>query len=257
MSIQKLFDLTGQTAIVTGGGRGLGRQIALGLAEAGANIVLCSRNLAACESVKQEIIDKGREAIALYVDVTKPDTIDKLVDAAISQFGKITILVNNSGIGGRFPAAEMPLEKWQSVIDTNLTGVFLMCQAVGKTMIENSYGKIVNIGSAAGFKGTEPFWLDNVAYNSSKGALSILTKDLAVKWGPLGVYVNTVAPGTFPTDINREKIAKIGEIMLDNIPLRRFGGENDLMGAVLFFASGASNFCTGQTLPIDGGLTAK
>lgn len=256
MPIQELFDLSGQTAIVTGGGRGLGRQIAIGLAEAGANIVLCSRNINACEKVKQEINVLGREAIALQVDVTVPETIDKLIDDTVSHFGKIDILVNNSGIGGRFPAVEMPLETWQSVMDTNLTGVFLMCQKVGRTMIANGYGKIVNIGSAAGLKGTEPFWLDNVAYNTSKGGLAILTKDLAVKWGPYGVYINTIAPGTFPTDINRDKIAKIGERMLDKIPLRKFGGESDLMGAVLFFASKASNFCTGQTLAIDGGITA-
>lgn len=262
MSFKQLFDLAGQTAIVTGGGSGLGRVMALALAEAGANVVVCSRRLEVCEEVVKEIEALGRQALPLAVDVTNPESVVQGLDKAISQFGKIGILVNSSGTVFETPATEMPLKQWQAMLDTNVTGTFLMCQAVGKHMIENAYGKIINISSSIGFKGVDPEAVDSVGYTTSKGAVMTLTKDLAVKWGRHGVYVNSIAPGVFTTGMNNPEIPgtlvhKAGPFIASQVPVRRLGSDNDLVGALLYFASAASNYCTGQILVLDGGLGAK
>jgi NAD(P)-dependent dehydrogenase (short-subunit alcohol dehydrogenase family) len=262
MSLKQLFDLTGQTAIVTGGGSGLGRVMALALAEAGANVVVCSRRLEVCEEVVKEIESLGKQALALAVDVTNPETVVQGLEKAVSHFGKIEILVNSSGTVFETPATEMPLKQWQAMLDTNVTGTFLMCQAVGKHMIENAYGKIINISSSIGFKGVDPEAVDSVGYTTSKGAVMTLTKDLAVKWGRHGVYVNSIAPGVFTTGMNNPEIPgtlvhKAGPFIASQVPVRRLGNDNDLVGALLYFASAASNYCTGQILVLDGGLGAK
>jgi gluconate 5-dehydrogenase len=262
MSLKLLFDLTGQTAIVTGGGSGLGRVMALALAEAGANVVVCSRRLEVCEEVVKEIEALGKQALALAVDVTNPESVVQGLEKAVSHFGKIEILVNSSGTVFETPATEMPLKQWQAMLDTNVTGTFLMCQAVGKQMIENAYGKIINISSSIGFKGVDPEAVDSVGYTTSKGAVMTLTKDLAVKWGRHGVYVNSIAPGVFTTGMNNPEIPgtlvhKAGPFIASQVPVRRLGNDNDLVGALLYFASAASNYCTGQILVLDGGLGAK
>ncbi|MGE7767049.1 SDR family NAD(P)-dependent oxidoreductase [Peribacillus sp. NPDC096540] len=262
MSTEKLFDLTGKTAIVTGGGSGLGRVMALTLAEAGANVIVCSRRLEVCEKVVQEIEGLGRQALALALDVTDPESVRQGVDKAISHFGKIEILINSSGTVFETPATEMPLHQWQSMIDTNVTGTFLMCQAVGRHMIEHEYGKIINISSSIGFKGTDPEAVDSIGYTTSKGAVMTLTKDLAVKWGRHGLNVNSIAPGVFQTGMNDPEIPgtlvqKAGQLISSQVPVRRLGRDNDLVGAVLYFASAASDYCTGQILVVDGGLGAK
>lgn len=262
MSLKQLFDLTGQTAIVTGGGSGLGRVMALALAEAGANVVVCSRRLEVCEEVVKEIDALGKQALALAVDVTNPESVVQGLEKAVSCFGKIEILVNSSGTVFETPATEMPLKQWQAMLDTNVTGTFLMCQAVGKQMIENAYGKIINISSSIGFKGVDPEAVDSVGYTTSKGAVMTLTKDLAVKWGRHGVYVNSIAPGVFTTGMNNPEIPgtlvhKAGPFIASQVPVRRLGNDNDLVGALLYFASAASNYCTGQILVLDGGLGAK
>jgi NAD(P)-dependent dehydrogenase (short-subunit alcohol dehydrogenase family) len=262
MSLKQLFDLTGQTAIVTGGGSGLGRVMALALAEAGANVVVCSRRLEVCEEVVKEIEALGKQALALVVDVTNPESVVQGLEKAVSRFGKIEILVNSSGTVFETPATEMPLKQWQAMLDTNVTGTFLMCQAVGKQMIENAYGKIINISSSIGFKGVDPEAVDSVGYTTSKGAVMTLTKDLAVKWGRHGVYVNSIAPGVFTTGMNNPEIPgtlvhKAGPFIASQVPVRRLGNDNDLVGALLYFASAASNYCTGQILVLDGGLGAK
>ncbi|MFP7299324.1 SDR family NAD(P)-dependent oxidoreductase [Neobacillus niacini] len=262
MSLAQLFNLNGQTAIVTGGGSGLGRVMALALAEAGANVVVCSRRLEVCEEVVKEIETLGKQALALAVDVTNPESVVHGLEKAVSHFGKIEILVNSSGTVFETPATEMPLKQWQAMLDTNVTGTFLMCQAVGKHMIENSYGKIINISSSIGFKGVDPEAVDSVGYTTSKGAVMTLTKDLAVKWGRHGVYVNSIAPGVFTTGMNNPEIPgtlvhKAGPFIASQVPIRRLGSDNDLVGALLYFASAASNYCTGQILVLDGGLGAK
>lgn len=257
MHIKELFDLAGKTAIVTGGGRGLGEQIATGLAEAGANVVLCSRKVEACQEVAQELEELGVKTLALRCDITNPDDIKNVVEQTIQRFGKIDILVNNSGATWGAPAVEMPLEAWQKVINVNITGTFLMSQAVGKEMIKQKSGKIINISSLAGFGGTDPKLMDTVGYNTSKGAVNTLTKDLAVKWGPYNINVNAIAPGFFPTKMSKVLIEKGGDSFLEGTPLRRFGTDKDLKGVALFLASKASDYVTGEIIIVDGGSHAR
>ncbi|GGI13577.1 SDR family oxidoreductase [Gottfriedia solisilvae] len=253
MHVKELFDLTGKVAIVTGGGRGLGEQIAKGFAEAGANVVLCSRNENACKEVSEELKSIGVEALAIKCDVTNPEDVKNVVNQTKEKFGSIDILVNNSGASWGAPAEDMPLEAWHKVLNVNVTGTFIMSQAVGKIMLEQNSGKIINIASVAGLQGTNPKYLDAVGYSASKGAVVNLTRDLAVKWGSRGVHVNAIAPGFFPTKMSKDVIAHGGEEILEGTPLRKFGSENDLKGAALFLAAPASDFVTGAILVVDGG----
>lgn len=257
MSIYQMFDLSGQTAIVTGGGGGLGRQIAITLAEAGASVALCSRNVESCEKVKEEVLSIGGDAIVLPLDVKKPESVRELVGNVLNHYGSIEILVNSSGITKHEDATKMELQTWNDVVDTNLTGVFLMCQSVGEHMIGNGYGKIINISSVGGLRGYEPENHNSVAYTSSKGAIHTLTKDLGVKWGRHGVYVNAIAPGIFITNMNKERLNPVKDKVVKDIPLGKIGGSNDLGGTVLYFASSASNHTTAQILAVDGGSSAK
>jgi NAD(P)-dependent dehydrogenase (short-subunit alcohol dehydrogenase family) len=250
MHVLDLFKISGKTAIVTGGGRGLGEQIAIGLAEAGANVVVCSRRVEACEQVKEKLEQLGVKSLALKCDVTNPEDVKRVVQATVDEFGRIDILVNNSGATWGAPAEEMPLEAWQKVIDVNVTGTFLMSQAVGKVMIEQKGGKIINIASVAGLGGTNPEILNTIGYNTSKGAAITFTKDLAVKWGKYGIHVNA-------TKMSKAVLDRVGEKILENTPLKRFGGEDDLKGAVLFLASPASDFVTGALIVVDGGSHAS
>jgi NAD(P)-dependent dehydrogenase (short-subunit alcohol dehydrogenase family) len=250
-----LFDLTGRVAIITGGGVGLGRQMAEGFAEMGANLVLCGRKKERCEETAEELQSLGITAIGMGCDVTNPDSIQKVVEAAAGRFGGIDILINNAGTSWGAPAEEMRLEHWNKVISTNLTGTFLCSQAVGKIMISQKRGKIINISSIAGMAGS-PEELDAIGYAASKGGVVAFTRDLARKWAPHGIYVNAIAPGWFPTRMSGALIEHNKENLLKSIPLRRFGSEQDLKGAAIFFASSASDFVTGQVLVVDGGQTA-
>ncbi|CAM3972793.1 SDR family oxidoreductase [Alicyclobacillus pomorum] len=257
MDVFDLFRLNGKVALITGGGRGLGEQIARAYVEAGAKVVLCSRRVENCEKVKEELIAMGGEAVALPLDLTKPDSVNEVVEKILNHFGQIDILVNNSGASWGAPAFEMPYEAWMKVIQTNLTGTFLMSQAVGRHMKEHGGGKIINIASVAGLRGTPPEVLDAVGYNASKGGVITLTRDLAVKWARYNIYVNAIAPGFFPTKMTKDVLAKGGDQITSNTPLRRVGGDRDLQGAALYFASAASDFVTGQILAVDGGSVAK
>lgn len=256
MHVRELFDLKGKVAIVTGGGRGLGKQIAEGFAEAGANVVVCSRRVDACEQVSEEIKQLGVESIALKCDVSNQEDVKHVVEKTMEKFGRIDILVNNSGASWGAPAEEMPLEAWQKVINTNVTGTFLMSQEVGKVMLNQKSGKIINIASVAGLKGSNPKYMDAIGYNTSKGAVITFTKDLAVKWGPKGVYVNAIAPGFFPTKMSKALIEQGRDAILEGTPLRKFGGENDLKGVALFLAAPASDFISGEIIVVDGGANA-
>ncbi|KMY45676.1 gluconate 5-dehydrogenase [Bacillus sp. FJAT-27916] len=256
MSILEMFNLNGKTAIITGGGRGLGEQIAKGYAEAGANIVLCSRKVEACEETAGELETLGVKTLAIQCDVSNPDDIQRVVDETISRFGRIDILVNNSGASWGAPSFEMPLDAWNKVINVNLTGTFLMSQAVGKVMAEQGGGKIVNIASVAGLGGTHPDMMDTVGYNASKGAIITLTKDLAVKWGRHQINVNAIAPGFFPTKMSKVLIERGKDTLEYMTPLGRLGGEEDLKGVALFLASEAARYVTGQIIVVDGGKSA-
>lgn len=256
MHIKDLFDLTGKTAIITGGGRGLGEQMAEGLAEAGANIVLCSRKKEACQQVADRLATTGVKTLALACDISQPEDIKNVVHQTIEKFGRIDILINNSGATWGAPVEEMPLEAWQKVMNINVTGTFLMSQEAGKEMIKQKAGKIINIASIAGLGGTDPQYMDTIGYNTSKGAVITFTKDLAVKWGQHNIQVNAIAPGFFPTKMSGAIMEKGKDYFLSQTPLKRFGSEADLKGAAVFLASAASNYITGDILTVDGGVHA-
>jgi NAD(P)-dependent dehydrogenase (short-subunit alcohol dehydrogenase family) len=255
MHVKQLFELTGRVAIVTGGSIGLGRQMAEALAEMGANIVLCARKKERCEKAAEELQKLGVKTLALGCDVKNPAEIQQVVDATMAQFGRIDILINNAGTSWGAPVEEMRLEHWNKVIETNLTGTFLFSQAVGKIMVSQRRGKIINIASVAGLGGAPPEF-QAIGYHASKGGVIVFTKDLACKWGIHNIQVNSIAPGWFPTNMSQVLIERNKETFLRSIPLRRFGNENDLKGAAVFLASDASDYVTGHVLVVDGGQSA-
>src|SRR5437763_8940605 len=252
-SVRQLFDLTGRVAIITGGSVGLGRQRAEGLAEMGANLVLCARKKDRCEQAAHELKQLGVETRALACDVNSQDQIQAVVDATVSQFGRIDILINNAGTAWGAPVEEMRLEHWNKVIETNLTGTFLFSQAVGRFMVRQRRGKIINMASVAGMRGG-PAEFQAIGYHASKGGVIAFTKDLACKWGIHNIQVNAIAPGWFPTRMSEVMIERNRDAFLKKIPLGRFGSDHDLKGAAVFLASDASNFVTGHVLVVDGGL---
>ena len=250
-----LFNLAGRVAIVTGGSIGLGRQIAEGLAEMGAHLVLCARKRERCQQAAEELQQLGVRTLALGCDVKNPADVQAVVDAAFSQFGRIDVLVNNAGISWGAPVEEMSLEDWNKVIETNLTGTFLCAQAVGKVMIKRGRGKIINIASVAGLGGAPPT-LPAIGYHASKGGVISFTKDLACKWAMHNIQVNAIAPGWFPTHMSNKVLDHNRDFFLSQIPLRRFGNEHDLKGSAVFLASDASDYVTGHVLVVDGGQSA-
>ncbi len=256
MKVQELFDCHGKTAIVTGGGRGLGRVMAEALAEAGANIVVCSRKLEACEETAHGLSAMGTKALAMSCDVTSAEQIDRVVDAALREFHSVDVVINNSGASWGAPALDMPVEAWHKVMEVNVTGTFLMSQRAGRVMIAQKSGKMINMASVAGLHGSDPRFLDAVGYSASKGAIVALTRDLAVKWGPFNIQVNAIAPGFFPTKMSEAIIQRHGDFLLEHTPLRRFGTPDDIKGIALLLASGASDYMTGAVIVVDGGESA-
>ncbi len=257
MQTRELFDLTGKVAIVTGGGSGLGRQMASALAEMGANVVLCARTAERCEDAAAELRSLGVKALGLRCDVTVAEDVHAMVERAKAEFGRIDILVNNAGRAWVAPVASMAVEDWRKVIEVNLTGAFLCAQAAGNVMIAQGGGKIINIASVAGLGGAMPEVLDSIAYNTSKGGLINFTRDLAVKWGRHKINVNAIAPGWFPSRMSSAIVERWGDRLSRNIPLGRIGGDGDLKGTVVYLASRASDYVTGQILAVDGGSTAS
>jgi NAD(P)-dependent dehydrogenase (short-subunit alcohol dehydrogenase family) len=255
MNTKKLFDLTGRVAIITGGSVGLGRQMAEGLAEMGANVVLCARKKERCEQAAEELKQLGVKTLALGCDVKDPEQVQAVADATVSQFGRIDILINNAGTSWGAQVEEMKLEQWNKVIETNLTGTFLFSQAAGKVMVPQRRGKILNIASVAGLRGAPPEF-QAIGYHASKGGVIAFTKDLACKWGIHNIQVNAIAPGWFPTNMSQVVMERNKEAFLSKIPLRRFGNEHDLKGAAVYLASDASDYVTGHVLVVDGGQTA-
>lgn len=256
LNITEIFDLTNKTAIITGGSSGLGSQMALALAEAGANIVICSRNIQACQEMSDLLNQQGYQSIALQCDITNQKDIENVITQTMGKFGTIDILINNSGTSWIAPVLDLPADKWDKVMNVNLKGMFFFSQAVAKVMKDQGGGKIINISSVTGLYGTDPAFLDSVAYNTSKGAVVSLTKDLAVKLAQYNIQVNAIAPGFFPTKITKV-LDKTTNILLSKIPAKRFGNENDLKGAAVFLSSKASDYITGQLLLVDGGLTTN
>lgn len=255
VTVQELFNLSGRVAIITGGSTGLGRQMAEGLAEMGANLVLCARKKERCEQAAEELKQLGVKTLALGCDVKNPDQVQAVVKATVSQFGRVDILINNAGTAWGAPVEEMRLEQWNKVIETNLTGTFLFSQAAGKVMVPQRRGKIINIASVAGLRGAPPEF-QAIGYHASKGGVIAFTKDLACKWGIHNIQVNAIAPGWFPTNMSQVAIERNKEAFLSRIPLRRFGNEHDLKGAAVYLSSDASDFVAGHVLVVDGGQTA-
>lgn len=234
---------------------GLGRQMAEGLAEMGADLVLCARKKERCEEAAEALRSLGVHTLALGCDVKDKTAIQQVVDATLAKFGRIDILVNNAGASWGAPVEEMTLEQWDKVLFTNLTGTFLFCQAVGKAMAAQRSGKIINIASVAGLRGAS-MELQAIGYHASKGGVIAFTKDLACKWAPHNIQVNAIAPGWFPTHMSEWIIEQRKDSLLAKIPLGRFGGDHDLKGAAVFLASEASAYVTGHVLVVDGGQTA-
>jgi gluconate 5-dehydrogenase len=255
VNAKQLFDLSGRVAIITGGSIGLGRQMAEGLAEMGANLVLCARKEERCHQAAEQLQKLGIKVMALACDVKNPASVQKMVDASLSEFGRIDVLINNAGISWGAPVEEMRLEDWNKVIEINLTGTFLCAQAVGKVMIQQGRGKIINIASVAGLGGAPPE-LPAIGYHASKGGVISFTKDLACKWAAHNIRVNAIAPGWFPTHMSNRVLERYKELFLSHVPMRRFGNEDDLKGAAVFLASDASNYVTGHVLVVDGGQAA-
>jgi NAD(P)-dependent dehydrogenase (short-subunit alcohol dehydrogenase family) len=258
MRVQELFDLTGKVAIVTGGGSGLGKQIAQGLAEAGADVMLCARKAERCQEVAAELEQLGRRALPVRCDIRDPEQVEDAVGRTVSELGRVDILVNNAGTSWGAAPEDVPLEGWQKVMDVNLTGTFLFAQAVGRVMIaQGDGGKIVNVASVAAIRGAPQAAMNAIPYNASKGGVVALTIDLAVKWAPHRINVNAIAPGWFPTEMSGSTIEAGRDAFLRRIPLGRFGGDDDLKGTAVFLASRASDYVTGTTILVDGGQSAS
>lgn len=252
----ELFSLHGRTALVTGGSRGLGLEIAQGLGESGARVAIAARRREWLDDALRSLQSVGIDALAITGDVADPAAAGRMVDEITAAFGRIDILVNAAGRTWGAPSVEMPLERWHEVMEANATGTFLMSQAAGRGMIERGYGRIINVASVAGLAGTPPDVMDAVGYSASKGAIIALTRDLAVKWARHGVTVNALAPGFFPTRMSEKVIARAGARLDAWIPLGRVGKAGELKGAAIFLASDAASYVTGQVIAVDGGLTA-
>jgi len=256
-SIKKAFDLSGKSALITGGSRGLGLQIAEALGEQGARIILSSRKAPDLEQAQKHLAGLGIKADWVAADNSREDDVKRLADEAIAKLGKVDILINNAGATWGAPTEDHPIEAWDKVMNLNIRSLFLLSQQIGKrSMIPNKYGRIINIASIAGLRGSTGE-MQTIAYNTSKGAVVNFTRALAGSWGRYGITVNALAPGFFPSKMTKGIIDMVGvEKLSEGAPLRRIGDEDDLKGAALLFASDAGKHITGQILAIDGGLTA-
>ena len=254
MGILERFSLAGKTALVTGGGTGIGRGFAIALAEAGADVAVSGRTAATIEAVATEIEALGRQSLAIRADVRVKSEVDAMVDAVVDAWGKLDIGVNNAGVARHIATTEIDEEEWDLLIDTNLKGPFLCSQAEARVMKPNGYGKIINNASMSGSIVNRP--QDQAHYNTSKAGLIHLTKSMAAEWAADGIYVNSISPGYIRTDMaDSPRIAKMHPIWLRDTPLGRLGEVEDLQGALIFLASDTSNFVTGCDLIVDGGFT--
>ncbi|HEX6280412.1 MAG TPA: glucose 1-dehydrogenase [Pyrinomonadaceae bacterium] len=253
-NVRDMFDLSGKTAIVTGGSRGIGKEMAEGLAEAGANLMLCARRSEWLEKTVAEFADRGFNATGRTCDVSKAEDVQALIDETVSKFGSVDVLINNAGVSWGAMPEDMTIEQWQKVIDVNLTGCFLMAQAAGRQMLEQGSGSIVNIASIAGLTSSAngPFY---AGYVASKSGLIGLTRELAASWGRKGIRVNAIAPGFFHSRLADAVIDIYERSIQENNVIPRIGNEGELKGVVVFLASEASSYITGQTIAVDGGMT--
>ena len=258
MSVRSLFELAGKVALVTGGSRGLGLQMAEALGVMGARVALTARKRDELEEAAARLRAQGVEALPLVCDLSESKAIAPMVDQAIAGLGPIDILVNNAGATWGATTLEHPLEAWQKVINLNLTALFVTCQEVGRrSMVPRRRGKIINIASILGLVGGgESGRAPTLAYNTSKAGVINFTRSLAVEWAPYNINVNAIAPGFFPTKMTKGVMEMMGDAVAERAPMKRVGGPEDLKGVAVLFASDASAFITGQVLAVDGGVTA-
>jgi len=253
-TLQELFNLSGRVAVVTGGSRGLGAEMAEGLAEAGASLMLCARREQWLTPTLAEFRDRGFKADGMVCDVTSPAEVQAVVDKTLATYGRIDILINNAGISWAAEPEAMPLDKWQKVIETNLTGTFLFSQTVGREMLKRQYGRIINVASIAGMVGSvdTSHW---AGYAASKAGIIGLTRELAATWGRSGIRVNAIAPGFFHSRLADAAIVHAEPQIKATSPIPRVGDAGELKGVAVFLAADASNYITGQTIIVDGGRT--
>jgi len=256
MKVRDLLDLGGRVALVTGGSRGLGLQIAEALGEMGAKLALTARKKDELDQAVSHLNKSGIEAAAFVCDHGKRDSIPPVVDEILKKLGKIDILVNNAGATWGAPAEDHPLEAWDKLVNLNLTGAFVITQLVGrKSMIPARWGRIINIASVAGLMGQDPRIVRTIAYNATKGGLVNFTRALAAEWGQHGITVNAICPGFFPSKMTRATLGTTGELIRDWTPTKRLGNDEDLKGLAVLLASEASRHITGQAIAVDGGAT--
>ncbi|MFC0141045.1 SDR family oxidoreductase [Erwinia mallotivora] len=258
MGTPQLFDLSERTALITGGSRGLGLQIAEALGSQGAHVILSARNADELRTAHSHLASMGISADWIVADNTRDVDIERLAEEAIAKKGHVDILVNNAGTAFGTPAEDHAIDDWDRVMDLNIRSLFLLTRNIGKySMIPRRYGKIINVSSLAGLQGNLPGWLEGIAYSTSKGAVVNFTRALAGEWGEFNITVNALAPGFFPSTMTRNLLNKVGvETLAQKSPLRRIGDNEDLKGAAILFSSDASKYITGQTLAIDGGISA-
>jgi len=257
MGVKELFDLRGKVAVVTGGSRGIGLQMAEALGEMGARVAITARKAAELEEARAHLVAAGIDCLRVTGDLADFATIPAMVDAVLKPWGAIDILVNNAGCNWAAPAEDYPDDGWRKVMNLNIDAAFFLSREVGRrSMIARRSGKIVNIASIAGLFGNPPDWaMETIAYNTSKGALVQLTRALAAEWGEHNINVNAICPGFFPSKMTKVTLDRIGGSVLDITPLHRLGGDEDLKGSVVYLASEASRHVTGQVIAVDGGCT--
>lgn len=252
----KLLDLSGRVALVTGGSRGLGLQMAEALGEMGAKIAITARKKDELDEAVSHLKKMGIEGASFVCDIGKRDTIAPVADEILGKFGKVDILVNNAGATWGAPAEDHPLEAWDKLVNLNLTGAFVITQILGKkSMIPAKWGRIINVASVAGLMGQDPRIVRTIAYNTTKGGLVNFTRALAAEWGQYGITVNAICPGFFPSRMTKATLGTTGELIRDWTPTKRLGNDEDLKGLAVLLASEASRHITGQAIAVDGGAT--
>ena len=256
MHVIKLFDLTGKIAVVTGGSRGLGKQMAIAFGEAGAKVAITARREQWLTPAYEEISSSGIECLALKGDVSNQESVKQFTGEVIDRWGRVDILVNNAGISWGAPSHEMPLDKWNEVMNINITGTFFCCQEIGKHMVKQKHGVIINLSSVHGILAADPEITQVIGYVASKGGVNSLTKQLAVEWAAYNIRVNAIAPYYFATRMSEYPIEQVGDKIIRHIPMGRVGREEEVKGVALFLASEASSYITGQIICLDGGATA-
>ena len=256
MHASKLFDLSEKVAIVTGGSRGLGKEMAVALSEMGAKVTITARREEWLAPTYQELQDQGSECLAVKADIARPDDVQRIVAETLERWGKVDILVNNAGMTWGTPPEDMALEKWDAVMNTNARGTLICCQMVGREMMRQGGGNIINIASTTGEMAVDPKIMQAIGYQASKAAIIVMTRQLAVEWAKHNIRVNAIAPFFFRTRMAESVIDRAESVMIQHLPMGRLAYEGEMKGVVVFLASEASSYITGQVLNVDGGLSA-